>query len=92
MEALLERIAVFALAGLASGFVSGLFGVGGGIVRSPPFAYLLPLFGVPHAMLMHVAVGTRSRWCCRARPPRRASSLRLATWTSRPSVLRPSPS
>ncbi len=58
MEGLVERIAVFALAGLGSGFVSGLFGVGGGIVRVPLFVYLLPLFGVPHAVLMHVAVGT----------------------------------
>jgi hypothetical protein len=35
---------VFALVGLAPG-LSGLFGIGGGIIRVPVFAYLLPLFG-----------------------------------------------
>ena len=58
MDGMLERIVVFALVGLASGFISGLFGIGGGIVRVPIFAYLLPLFGVGHSILMHVAVGT----------------------------------
>jgi uncharacterized protein len=53
-----ERLAAFALAGLASGFVSGLFGVGGSIVRIPTFVYMLPLFGVPAPVVMHVAVGT----------------------------------
>ena len=41
---------LLASAGLGSGFVSGLFGVGGGIVRVPLFVYLLPLFGVPFAV------------------------------------------
>jgi uncharacterized membrane protein YfcA len=58
MEAVIERLSAFALAGLASGFVSGLFGVGGSIVRIPTFVYLMPLFGVPAPVLMHVALAT----------------------------------
>src|ERR1700730_17669831 len=58
MEGIVERIGAFALVGLASGFASGLFGIGGGIVRIPIFIYLMPLFGVAHPVLMHVAVGT----------------------------------
>jgi uncharacterized protein len=58
MDGMVERIVVFALVGLGSGFVSGLFGIGGGIVRIPLFVYLLPLFGVMHSVMMHVAVGT----------------------------------
>src|SRR5215472_8002947 len=58
MDGIVERVGVFALVGLLSGFVSGLFGVGGGIVRIPLFVYLLPLFGVPHPVMMHLAVGT----------------------------------
>jgi uncharacterized membrane protein YfcA len=58
MDGMVERVGVFALVGLASGFASGLFGIGGGIVRIPLFVYLLPLFGVAHSVMMHVAVGT----------------------------------
>jgi uncharacterized membrane protein YfcA len=58
MDGMVERIGVFALVGLTSGFASGLFGIGGGIVRIPLFVYLLPLFGVAHSVMMHVAVGT----------------------------------
>jgi uncharacterized membrane protein len=58
MDGVVERIGVFALVGVGSGFVSGLFGIGGGIVRIPLFVYLLPLFGVAHSVMMHVAVGT----------------------------------
>ena len=45
-------------AGAASGFVAGLLGVGGGIVRIPIFLFLLPIFGVHSSILMHVAAGT----------------------------------
>jgi uncharacterized membrane protein YfcA len=37
MDGMAERIGVFALVGVGSGFVSGLFGIGGGIVRIPLF-------------------------------------------------------
>jgi len=58
LEELALRIVVFALVGAAAGFLSGLFGVGGGIIRIPIFLRLLPLFGVAHPVVMHVAVGT----------------------------------
>jgi uncharacterized membrane protein YfcA len=58
MDGILDRIVVFAVVGVVSGFASGLFGIGGGIVRVPIFTYLLPLFGVGHSIMMHVAVGT----------------------------------
>jgi uncharacterized membrane protein YfcA len=58
LEELLLRAVAFVLVGLASGFLSGLFGIGGGIVRVPIFLYLLPLFGVAHSLVMHVSVGT----------------------------------
>jgi uncharacterized protein len=58
MEDPAMRIAVFVAVGLGSGFLFGLFGVGGGIIRIPIFPHLLPLFGVAHALVMHVSVGT----------------------------------
>lgn len=45
-------------AGVVSGFASGLFGVGGGIVRVPLFLFLFPLFGVHSSIVMHLAAGT----------------------------------
>ncbi len=45
-------------AGVASGFIAGLFGVGGGIVRIPIFLFLFPIFGIHADVLMHVAAGT----------------------------------
>jgi len=52
------RAVVFAGLGLGAGLISGLFGIGGGIVRIPVFMFLLPLFGVEHPVVMHVAIGT----------------------------------
>lgn len=44
--------------GLFSGLLAGLFGVGGGIVIVPVLFYVLPLFDVPLATQMKVAVAT----------------------------------
>ena len=44
--------------GLASGYASGLFGIGGGLLRIPIFLYLLPVLGVAAAQVMHAAAGT----------------------------------
>lgn len=57
-EEILLRTAIFAGLGFGAGFTSGLFGIGGGIVRIPAFMFLLPLVGVSHPMVMHVAIGT----------------------------------
>lgn len=47
-----------AATGLASGTLAGLLGVGGGIVIVPVLFTLFPLFGVPEAVQMKLAVGT----------------------------------
>jgi len=62
LDAPLGEIAVFALAIVASGVVSGLmagvFGIGGGAVLVPVFYQALGLLGVEEAVRMHLAVGT----------------------------------
>lgn len=46
------------LVGTVVGFLAGLFGIGGGLIIVPVLVYLLPMVGVPDAMLMSVALGT----------------------------------
>ncbi len=48
----------FLLLGALSGFLAGLFGIGGGMVIVPVLVYLLPTLGVPDSMLMSVTLGT----------------------------------
>lgn len=52
------EVAFLLAAGLVSGFASGLFGIGGGIVRVPIFLYVFPALGASPAVAMHLAVGT----------------------------------
>jgi uncharacterized membrane protein YfcA len=50
--------AAMALTGLVSGTLAGLLGVGGGIVIVPVLFNVFPLFGIPEAVQMKLAVGT----------------------------------
>ena len=47
-----------ASAGFVSGFMAGLFGIGGGVITVPVLAALLPLLGVSEGIAMQVAIGT----------------------------------
>jgi len=51
-------VAIYLLAGVAAGLVSGLFGLGGGLTIVPALAFALPLKGVASRYVMHLAIGT----------------------------------
>ncbi|MBF2036574.1 MAG: sulfite exporter TauE/SafE family protein [Leptolyngbyaceae cyanobacterium T60_A2020_046] len=51
-------IALFAALGLTAGTLSGLFGIGGGMVIVPGLFYLFHLLALPEGVLMHLAAGT----------------------------------
>lgn len=51
-------IAAFLGMGILTGFLSSMFGFGGGFVVIPILYLLLPQLHVPHSLVMHVAVGT----------------------------------
>lgn len=54
----MESFVIYLAAGLATGVVSGLFGVGGGLTVVPALVLALPFAGVPAHYVMHMAVGT----------------------------------
>ena len=48
----------YVMLGLASGFIAGLFGVGGGLTIVPILLLLFQAQGFPEAQIMHLALGT----------------------------------
>ena len=54
----MTAIVYYLLAGVCAGLVSGLFGVGGGIVIVPVLLFMFKAQGMPDAIFAHMAVGT----------------------------------
>jgi uncharacterized membrane protein YfcA len=54
----MQSILIFLAAGAAAGILSGLFGVGGGLILVPVLAFVLPHQGVPGEIVMQCAIGT----------------------------------
>ncbi|NEQ47772.1 MAG: sulfite exporter TauE/SafE family protein [Leptolyngbya sp. SIOISBB] len=51
-------IILFAGLGLTAGILSGLFGIGGGMVIVPGLFYLFRIINLPHEWVMHLAAGS----------------------------------
>ncbi|MGM0943139.1 MAG: sulfite exporter TauE/SafE family protein [Bacillota bacterium] len=54
----MELIIVFLVFGVLTGFLSSMFGFGGGFVVIPVLYLLLPKLNVPDSLVMHMAIGT----------------------------------
>ena len=55
---LVELVGVLMAAGLAAGFIAGLFGLGGGFVVVPALLLVFGFFNVDSSVITHVAIGT----------------------------------
>lgn len=54
----IQLIFIFLLTGAIVGVLSGLLGIGGGLVLVPFFTAVLGLLGIPPALIFHYALGT----------------------------------
>lgn len=54
----MEGFWVFPLLGAVAGVVAGLLGVGGGLVLVAALVWMLPLYGIPKEVAMHVALAS----------------------------------
>lgn len=55
---MLTILIMYALVGAVAGVLAGLLGIGGGLVIVPMLVYCFELQGIPHDVLMHLALGT----------------------------------
>ena len=51
-------IIVMAISAIPVGFMAGLFGIGGGLIRVPVLFYIFDSIGLSQSFIMHLAVGT----------------------------------